>query len=282
VVQIYPAVEHAELSGTVISADKPIAVFGGHSCAMVPTDEYYACDHVEEQLLPLVAWGTETVLARYAVRAAATETMDPALWRIVAGADNMTVTFDPPVSDVGSSYHFASQGEMLQFFSPVDHFAAATLDDPPDPGEPEAPFFAFQMMTGRFYVGGSAYDWGDPMMLLSPPAGQYLDRYVFNTDSKFDFDYDRIIIVRSAGVPVEVDCLGVLAETEFTAVGSSAYEVARVDLDNPVGVPGCTDGAHWITSEEPFGLSVVGEDFANSYGYLGGVGVRAINPVIVE
>ena len=171
---------------------------------------------------------------------------------------------------------------MLEFMSPGDHFASAILDDPPDPAKPEAPFFAFQIMTGRWYVGGESYEWGDPMMLLSPPAGQYLDRYVFNTDNQFDFSYDGIIIVRPAGTEVVLDCLGPIDDVEFSQVGSSEWEVARVDIDNPLGVPGCVDGAHRIESEEPFGLSVVGEDFANSYGYLGGVGVRAINPIIIE
>jgi hypothetical protein len=283
VIQIEPSVEHADLTGTLVSASAPVAVFGGHSCAMVPTPEFYACDHVEEQLLPLTAWGVDTVLARYAPRDALTMETDEALWRIVAGADGMTVYFDPAVDSVGASYHFDSQGEVLEFLSPVDHYATAELDDPPDPEEPGAPFFAYQMMTGRFYVGGGSYQWGDPMMLLSPPAGQYLDRYVFNTDSKFDFAFDRVIVVRQAGVPVDLDCLGVLPDEDFVAVGASDFEVGRFALDyNGVDVGGCEDGAHYIWSEEPFAVSVVGEDFANSYGYLGGVGVRSINPVVVE
>jgi hypothetical protein len=281
VAQIAPPTDHLELSGTFIQADKPVAVFGGHSCAMVPSPSYYACDHVEEQLLPLVAWGSETVLARYAVRHNVTASEDPALWRIVAGADDITVYFDPPTVEVGSSYSFSTQGEMLEFESEIDHFAYCEFDDPLDPDEPEAPFFAFQMMTGRFYVGGSAYLWGDPMMLLSPPAGQYLDHYVFNTDSKFDFAFDRVIIVRPAGVEVELDCLGVLDDADFVSVGSTDWEVGRFALDyNGVDVGSCTDGAHWLEAAEPVGLSVVGEDFANSYGYLGGVGVRAINPIL--
>ena len=85
-------------------------VYGGHSCAMVPDPSYYACDHVEEQLLPLVAWGTDTVLARHEVRAGVTADVDEAVWRIVAGADGMTVSFDPPVEGLGGSYHFSSQG----------------------------------------------------------------------------------------------------------------------------------------------------------------------------
>ena len=39
--------------------------------------------------------------------------------------------------------------------------------------------------------------------------------------------------------------------------------------------------SHRLFSSQSVGLLVVGYDFANSYGYLGGVGVRAINPIIV-
>src|SRR5262249_29761617 len=59
-----------DLSGTYIEANKPIAVFAGVECAVnrdarppPPTRTNY-CDHVEEQLLPLTAWGKEYVAAR--------------------------------------------------------------------------------------------------------------------------------------------------------------------------------------------------------------------------
>jgi hypothetical protein len=54
--------------------------------------------------------------------------------------------------------------------------------------------------------------------------------------------------------------------------------VARIYIDDPVDSTPCTDGANTITGDAPFGLSVAGTASANSYGYLGGVGVRAINP----
>ena len=40
-----------DLTGSIINADQPVAVFGGHDCAYVPYDQA-ACDHLEEQLLP--------------------------------------------------------------------------------------------------------------------------------------------------------------------------------------------------------------------------------------
>jgi len=289
VVQISPSVMHADLTGTRIDADKPVVVFGTHPCANVPSQEWFACDHVEEQLLPLKAWGSDAVLARYPIRQDVTAEQDQPVWRIVAGAPDMTVTFDPPVEGLGATQHFAVAGQVLEFMSPDSHYASAVLDDPPDPGEPEAPFFAYQMMTGRFWVHDQAgmpaltdYEWGDPFMAIAPPAGQYLDRYVFTTDNVFDFEYDRIIVVRKEGYAVTLDCLGVLDDAEFHQVGSSEWEVGWFDIDRPGGVAGCEDGAHRIESQAVFGLTVVGEDMALSVGYPGGLGVRWINPVIIE
>jgi hypothetical protein len=282
VLQIAPQVLDADLSGSLIAADKPIAVFGGHPCANAPTSEWFSCDHVEEQLMPLKAWGTDAVLGRYAVRPNTTENKDKTLWRIVAGADAMTVHFDPDVAGVGAEHKFAKQGEVLEFMSPIDHYASATFDSPADPGKPEAPFFAYQIMTGRWWIGGSAYKWGDPMMLLAPPAGQYLDRYYFTTDNVFNFQYDQLIIVRKAGFAIEVDCLGVIPDADFVQVGGTEWEVARVNIDQPGGVGTCVDGSHWAKSSAPFGLSVVSIDTAMGSGYPGGLGVRWINPVPVE
>ncbi|KIG14052.1 Lead, cadmium, zinc and mercury transporting ATPase [Enhygromyxa salina] len=39
------------LSGSRISADRPVAVFGGHTCANVPDEDLNTCDHIEEQII---------------------------------------------------------------------------------------------------------------------------------------------------------------------------------------------------------------------------------------
>lgn len=283
VITIRPTLLDADLTGTVIQADKPVAVFGGHSCANVPNGSYYACDHVEEQILPLAAWGTSSVLARHAPRTGCSEEQDQVVWRIIAGADDMTVFFDPPApAPANAAYSFAQQGQLLEFWGTGDYFATGLLNDPEDPDEPEAPFFAYQMMMGCSFANCGGSD-GDPMMLQSPPEGQFLDRYVFTTDAVFDFDYDHIIVVRKFGTDVDLDCVGVLGPEYFVPVGGSDWEVGRFFIDNPGNTTGCADGAHLLTATEPVGLSVVGTSSANSYGYLGGVGVRAINPTpIIE
>ncbi|MBW2278397.1 MAG: IgGFc-binding protein, partial [Deltaproteobacteria bacterium] len=244
VISMRPVALDDDLTGTAILADKPVVVFGGHSCANVPNGSYAACDHVEEQILPLAAWGTSTVLARHAVRSGCTEEQDQVVWRLIAGADDMTVYFDPPApSPAGAEYYFAQQGELLEFWGTDDHLVEGLFNNPDDPEEPEAPFFAYQMMMGCTFASCGASE-GDPMMLQSPPAGQFLDRYVFSTDEVFDFDYDHIIIVRLAGTEVELDCAGVLGPEIFESVGSSDWEVGRFFIDNPENSTGCLDGAH--------------------------------------
>ena len=125
-------------------------------------------------------------------------------------------------------------------------------------------------------------------MLLAPPAGQYLTRYVFNTEKPeggedgYDFDYDHVIVVRPSGAHVVLDCKGLIPDSEFAEVGASDWEVAHIYIDNPLNDTGCVDGTHLLTASAPVGLSVVGTAYANSYGYMGGVGLEPINPFVPE
>jgi len=276
VLSIEAGTPDADLTGTVVQADKPIAVFGGHACGNVPSTDYEACDHLEEQMIPLAAWGSSAVLARPSPRPPCTAAEDPVLYRIIAGADDMTVTFDPPPVAVGGSHSFASRGEVLEFLGALDFYVEGTLDDPPDPEEPEAPLLAYQLMTGTGHAP-CADGLGDPMMLLSAPAGQYLDTYVFSTDTIVDFDYDEIIITRPAGTEVTLDCAGVLGDEVFTPVGTSGFEVGRFYIDDPDSTSGCEDGTHLLTAMDNVGLAVVGVSGAVSYGYLGGVGIQNLS-----
>jgi hypothetical protein len=280
----------ADLSGTVVQADKTVVVFGTNPCAHVPSDSYYFCDHVEEQMLPLEAWGTSAVLARHDPRLECDPEDDPVVWRIISGANNMTITFDPPAPPpAGGDYHFDLQGEILHFNSHENHFVEATYNDPEDPEHPEAPFLAYQLMMSQNYSLNEGpcnpQSHGDPMMLLTAPAGQYLDRYVFNTDDLYDYDYDYIILTRETGTEVSLDCIGTIGDDAFAPVGSSDYEVAYVYIDDPEDSTGCEDGYHYLNADAPVGLSVVGVAYAQSYGYLGGVGVKYINPdpeIVIE
>ncbi|XP_006036205.3 IgGFc-binding protein-like isoform X1 [Alligator sinensis] len=47
-----------DISGTRIVAQKPVAVYSGHTCVT----RYVHCDHVAEQLLPVSSWGTRFIV----------------------------------------------------------------------------------------------------------------------------------------------------------------------------------------------------------------------------
>jgi hypothetical protein len=49
-----------DLTGTKVTADKPVEVFGGHSCSFVPYNKW-ACDHLEEVMFPVGTWGKEVL-----------------------------------------------------------------------------------------------------------------------------------------------------------------------------------------------------------------------------
>ena len=78
-----------DLSGSLIEASGPVAVFVGHDCTQMPIGRQ-ACDHLEEQLFPLEVLGREYVVSRLRDRAAVVH-----VTRIVAPLNN-TVVRAPP------------------------------------------------------------------------------------------------------------------------------------------------------------------------------------------
>lgn len=78
-----------DLTGSIVTSDKPVAVFSGHEAA---TSGSVCCaDHLEQQLFPVSTWGKTYVAAKSFPRAAEND-----YWRIVAATNGTTVTFDPP------------------------------------------------------------------------------------------------------------------------------------------------------------------------------------------
>ena len=56
-----------DLTGTIVTSDKPIAVIGGHRCAGVP-DGNTPCSYLTEELPPVTNWGTSFLMQPFAAR----------------------------------------------------------------------------------------------------------------------------------------------------------------------------------------------------------------------
>ena len=58
----------ADLTGTIIVANQPIAVFGGHRAGTIPTSDVFFADHMVEQLPPTDTWGFQFLTMPLATR----------------------------------------------------------------------------------------------------------------------------------------------------------------------------------------------------------------------
>ena len=256
-----------DLSGTYVDADKPVALFSGAECINIPYPQGY-CDHIEEQLMPLSTWGTEYVGARHPPRAS-----ESAFWRVIAAEDGTVITFDPAVS----ANIALDAGQSSEFSTTVDFRATSTTAD--------KPFFLAQYMTGAEQAAAESGTTiealgnrrGDPAMTISVPTAQYMDDYVFLSDSTYAYNF--LVVVRASSADtIHLDCFDPIPDARFTTIGAGPYQYARITLSAEVGSPDgtCASGAHHVWGDGPFGIWVYGFYADTSYGYPGGMSLERI------
>jgi hypothetical protein len=261
-----------DATGTSIVADKPVAVFSGNHATNVPVGRSWS-DHLQEQLLPLAAWGTKSVGARHPPRRPELgQPPETVVWRVVAAKDDTTISFIPPQPEVGAAATLAQAGDFREFASTVSFVAESASDKP---------FMLVQYMTGgepfaptTHCMPGPAT--GDPLMIQMVPTDQWLARLPFLTDTSYGRDF--VVIAREAGTPVNLACFGAIPDARFEPIPGTPYEVASIDLDvgHMGGEGNCEDGAHFIEAGGPVGVIVGGVDCASSYGYPGGMSLEAL------
>lgn len=252
-------------TGFFVSADKRIAVFGGTNCSNIPGENGW-CDHVEEQLIPVAAWGTKYVGARHPVRTPGSP--EAVYWRLIAAQDDTDIVLTP-----GATVHLAQAGDYHDLNS-TESFVAQS--------DSEHPFMLVQYMGGGEALFGAescevgAEATGDPYMLQMVPTDQWLDNLPFLTDDSYQRDF--VTIVRETGTSVTLECMGQIPDNRFDPIPGTEFEVANIflDMDHAGGEGSCVDGQQFITASEPVGISVGGYDCAASYAYPGGMSLDAL------
>lgn len=285
-----------DLTGSVITSDKPISVFGGSACT---TRGYLdtACDHVEEQLFPFVTWGKNFVALRTAPlrlssgQVASATAAGPDYYKIVAGcpASNcpngtrLTITPPPAAGDVLSPVRCTTGtlqantcqlagGSFVEFRSKTNF--TITADQPIQ----VAQIFASQNATTGTSTAFPTQ--GDPSLILLPPIEQWRSQYTVLTAPGTRDNYLGLVIDSSRVLEVRVNGTAV-PMTSFTAVGATPFRVANVPV--PVGTHAI------LVIPQPgqmtlpgAGVTVYGFDEYVSYGYTGGLDlttiVTGINP----
>ncbi len=268
-------VQDDELSGSIITSNKPTTVFGGHTCAFVPRNSR-ACDTLGQQIPAFEQWGAEYVAVGYRPRVGNEHEAMP--YRIVAARDGTRLDYDPAIP-AGAPTEM-SAGEVVTFPAGVgDAFVVRTQDA-------DHPIYLAAYMTsaGGAYFGSPSYGGrGDPEFVNVVPTGQYLNSYSFYADPTYDETSLVIVRAKSHGSfkDVWLECAGNL--TDFRPIGTRGeYEFTRVDLSRDRG-PGqtfgdktCQTGLHRMKSEGPFTATLWGWAAYCSYAYPGGMAHRKL------
>lgn len=228
-----------DLTGSHITGDKPIVVFGGHSCSFVPYNKW-ACDHLEEQITPLDTWGQKIAVTPTKPYTVAKE---PNVWRVVSGSDNNMITFEPNSAHAPVTL---GVGQYVEFASATAFVASGT-----------GRIAVGQYMVGENYMAASMQEIGDPSLGLGVPVEQWRNSYDFLAPASYTENI--VTIIGPAGAAYTLDEQPVNGTT--TPIGNGMYAWMYLSLK---------PGAHHLTSGSAFGITVSGTANYTSYLFVGG------------
>ncbi len=237
----YQAQATGDLTGSIVTSDKPVAVFGGHECANIPDATTGYCDHVVEQQPADVAWGEDFLTVPLKTR------LNGDTFRILASQAGTVVKIN------GTTVATLGAGQFHTQL--IDGSSSISASKP--------------VLVAQFSNGTTFDDvTSDPFMMLIPPFEQFQTGYTVSTPaSGFVTNEVNIVVPASSVGVVKVDGTPVPAAS-YTAIGSSGFSGAQVDV---------ALGSHTVTGDgDPFGVLVYGFDDADSYGYPGGLSVAPI------
>ena len=244
--------EGSDLTGSVISASKRVAVFGGHECANIPNATTNYCDHLEQQIFPLSSWGNRYMAVPFKPRNGSQQDT----WVVVSGADGVTINTNPPQAINGLSM---SRGQKVEFNSNQAFEISAS-----------GPILVGQFMHGSNYLGFTASQTcggvfsqtgiGDPAFTLAVPVEQYRDNYIVLTPADYVEDYLNIVAPNGAQITIDGQPVAGL-----TPLGNTGFSTVQLTV---------ADGVHRLESAQPFGLVSYGYNCDVSYAYPGGLNLE--------
>lgn len=296
----------ADLTGSIVSADRPVAVFSGSECSDVPdwpdlNDRRCCCDHLEAQQFPRNTLGSRyvavhtprrTPVVRAAGAPVALVENEPEFFRIMAVAPGITHvrTTVPSVAENIASPPLEfdlSQGEFRTIRA-YRHFEV----------EATAPVSVANFMSSQLNTGIPLnYPGGDGSFIPMPPVEQWRDSYVFLTPDRYAFDFVTVVAPEGTEVFLDDDPLPTVdcetsrgdgcVETRTHPCPPSRYRVYSCQLSYPIIDPDLPypmnvrpgrqrDGVHVVRASRPVAVIVSGFDLRVSYGYPAGTQLRPL------
>ncbi len=253
-----------DLTGMAIHANKPIWVMAGNRNLQIPqsVDEdgigVGGQDPAQEIMFPLTLWGNTYVAA-----ASPRRNTERHHWKIVAGADDVSIVADPPIPGMPNPIVLSQRGDSTPRFEVPNGFDFVLTSD-------DGPFLPLQFLqsgnTNNAVLGtdpnaeppeGTTF-MGDPAMVQMVPVEQFLDRYGFMTG--FDFNRHYIQFIRRQG-SADIE-LTPSNGTELPRRLVGDYEIITIELVNN-DPSDQVEGAYTATSDDPFGVLQYGWNVMN-------------------
>jgi hypothetical protein len=234
----------SDLTGTLVTADKPVALFSGHNCAYVPNSSTKACNLLVEQMPPISTWGHEHYVGRLATRTSS-------VVRVIASEDSTVVSINRrPVATLNA-------GEFYEDVHQRDPMAITA----------DRPVLVVQLAQG--YDNGD--EMGDPMMTVIAPVTQYNSSYRFATPLRGSWrNFANVIVPLTSIGDLRLDGAPV-ADSLFRQIGTSPWAAGAITVE---------EGAHTITCGARFGFSCYGfgadKEAYDAYGHAGGYMVEPL------
>ena len=239
----------SDVTGTLVTSNKPVGFFIGHSCAQVPPDVMY-CNQLVEMEPPIPSWGRQFYVPRF-------ELKTEYAMRVIASEDNTQVFVNNKLVAKLQAGSFYENNHM------TDN-ALVTASSP--------------VLVAQYSQGSEADSAkiGDPFMLLITPTEQFLNYYRFATPISGDWHhYINLAVPLDAEGSLRVDGRPVPLRY-FHTIGISRYGVAQYEI---------SFGSHAVSCDKPFGLYSygfgVGVDNYDAYGNDGGQLVETV-PIVPD
>ncbi|GAB5465286.1 MAG: hypothetical protein Kapaf2KO_07220 [Candidatus Kapaibacteriales bacterium] len=247
-----------DLTGTVVNANKPLAVFGSHERALITDGQGSSYDYLLEMLPPKMTWANEFFFVPFPQPNRELDAQDSDLYRISAIYDDTEIYKNGELNST-----IDADEELILELTEAGYV------------ESSAPIFVTQFKKSNWNGNNNQFiaTYSDPLMVIVPPKEQFLSEYDFYNANDFDSGarqdaYQQFfisIVIRSDDLPsLRLD--GRFPDTlNSGTIPSSDYIYTFVETN---------EGAHQISADAPFGLYVYGYGAANSYGHIGGQGMK--------
>jgi hypothetical protein len=234
-----PSDATTDVTGTRVTSDKPIGVFGGSPLGSINSPLGDGNPLVQE-LLPVDQWGMEALAVPFYGGSSQNN------YRILAAYNSTVIQTNGVVAGTIQAGQFLD----LNMDGPVEFQGSNPIQ------------------VAHFASSANGGGEGGPCEVLLLPTGHYLETNIVVTlpddyvTGDFWENFINIIVPQSTITNTFVDG-SLVAATNFVAIGASGYYGMQYAVTN--------SGTHSVICSQPVGVEVYGFGGADAYGYFGGV-----------